>query len=78
MLCSSLPRYVGAVSLSIGQIRAHGLGVHHDPVSENWYHGAISGIKKSTKEKLRKSAAEIVPLDQDLVARHFQDSGPPV
>ncbi|MBV8140882.1 MAG: hypothetical protein JOZ60_02425 [Verrucomicrobia bacterium] len=70
-----MPRYVGAASLSIGQIRGLGLGVSHDPVSENWYHGAISGIKKSTKEKLRRNAVEIVPIDQDQVARHFREIG---
>lgn len=78
ILCNSLRRAVGAVSVSIGQIRALGLCVAHDPVSENWYHGAISGIKKATKDKLRKSAVEIVPIDQEQVARHFRDSGYPV
>jgi hypothetical protein len=56
---------VGAASLTIKQIIDNGASVEHDPVWTNWYHGSVSGTKKQkVREKLRKAAAELIPIDQ--------------
>ncbi len=64
-------RAVAAFSLKIQLICEHewtyGVGVRHDPVRENWYHGSIFGAalkKKKLKESLRLLAEEMVPIDE--------------
>lgn len=64
-------RAVAAFSLKIQLICEHewtyGVGVKHDPVRENWYHGSIFGVglkKKKLKESFRLLAEEMVPIDE--------------
>ena len=69
-LYPAVDRAVGAASLTVGQILAHGgLSVQHVPVRSNWYHGNILGITGGIKKRLSKQALEIVPIDQDAAAR---------
>ena len=63
-------RVVGSFALKIGQLRDQNLGVSHDPMWDNWYHGAITGITtKRHKENLRKNAIELIPIDQEEAAK---------
>ena len=66
----ALSRVVGSFALKIGQLRDQNLGVSHDPMWDNWYHGAITGITtKRHKENLRKNAIELIPIDQEEAAK---------
>jgi hypothetical protein len=65
---------VGAASLTIGQIRAAGAQVEHDPATWNWYHGSVSGTKaRKVKQALVEAALEIIPIDQARAAELDQD-----
>ena len=65
----AVPNPVGAASLTIAQIRAASASVEHDPVSSNWYHGAVKGTKpRGVKKRLSQAAVEIIPIDQGRAA----------
>jgi len=59
----ALDRNVAAATHLVSDLRALNLDVVHDPTIRNWYHGGISGIKRSHKQKLSKSAGFLVPID---------------
>ncbi len=42
----------------------------HAPVPDNWYHGAIAGIKSNMRKRLLPCAEEILPIDQEEAARY--------
>jgi hypothetical protein len=65
----ALSRAVGAFALTIGKLRDQGLSVAHDPVRENWYHGAVSGITKRHQKILSREAIELIAIDQGEVAK---------
>lgn len=66
---------VGAASVTVGQMRAAGAVVEHDPVMLNWYHGAASGTRKdSVKRKLAKVAVEFIEIDQALAKRLHEEA----
>jgi hypothetical protein len=69
-------RAVAAFALKIRSIREHegtyGIGVKHDPVYENWYHGSIFGAglkKQKLKDNFRALAEEMVAIDQAEATR---------
>lgn len=69
-------RAVAAVSLEIQLIceheATHGIGVKHDPVLENWYHGSVFGRglkKQKLRERFCALAEEMVPIDQTEATR---------
>lgn len=68
-LYPSVSRSIGAASLTIGDIQAQNLTVHHEPVCLNWYHGAVRGIRTGDGKRLSRLAIEIVPIDQEQAAR---------
>lgn len=60
---------VGAAAVSIADVLAAGAVVEHDPVKQNWYHGAILGAKGKVKNKLQQASSEIIAIDQAEAAR---------
>ena len=69
----AVKRAVGAATLSIKQIRGHGLEVRHEPVMEDWYHGGIHGFKGKAKEKLFRDAVELIAIDQNQARLWFEE-----
>lgn len=56
---------VGAATVTVADLRGVGATVEHDPVEQNWYHGAVRGTKaRGVKKRLSAMALEIVPIDQ--------------
>ena len=81
-------RAVAAFSLRVQSICecefTYGVGIKHDPVTENWYHGSVFGgglKKKKLKEIFRALAEETIPIDQeeatrlDPARRHLLEDG---
>ena len=69
-------RAVAAYTLTVQQVldqqSAFAVGVRHDPVEENWYHGSIFGAglkKKRLKEIFRSTAKELISIDQKEATR---------
>ena len=65
----SVKRSIGAASLTVGDVNSLDLSVHHEPVLNNWYHGAVRGIRSSHSKKLSRLAAELIAIDQSEAAR---------
>jgi len=71
-------RSVAAASHKVSLLRTLGLDVIHDPITKNWYHGGISGIKNSTagkriRRQLAASASFLVPINQIEAQRLYNE-----
>jgi hypothetical protein len=73
MYPAAVRHQVGAASLTVHQIREAGAQAAHDPVTWNWYHGAVTGTRpKRIRDQLGKLAVEIIPIDQNLADDFFK------
>lgn len=74
-LYPGVERSVGLVALPLSVVRQEGGEVAHDPVKENWYHGAMTGDavrKPKAKKRLAAAAEVVIQIDQASCAAYHR------
>lgn len=63
------PRWVGSLSINVGQIRVNGFMIGYDPLPDNPYHGEVWGeFSKANQKKLRDISNWFVPIEGVVIA----------
>lgn len=61
---------VGLYAVRVDKVRTEGLGIEHDPLNANWYHGIINGdgLRRKASKRLAQACVPVVDLDQHAAA----------
>lgn len=79
VLYPGVDRSVALVAFPIRDLAAEEITVEHDPVIDNWYHGAMRGAalkRKGATKRLATAAEIVIPIDEVLAAKYHKAARP--
>lgn len=70
-LYPSMPRSVGLYAVGVDKLGELKLGLEHQPLRSNWYHGGVLHISHGLRKKLAKAASAVIEIDQTAAAEFY-------
>lgn len=79
-LYPGIDRSVGLIALPLHALAAEEITIAHDPVIDNWYHGAMRGAalkRKGATKRLAGAAEIVIPINEVLAADYHKAAKTP-